>query len=40
MIPETYLIDRQGRIYRKIIGAQQWDSNDMLAYFDATLASH
>jgi cytochrome c biogenesis protein CcmG/thiol:disulfide interchange protein DsbE len=40
MIPETYLIDRQGRIYRKIIGSQQWDSSDMLAYFDATLASH
>jgi cytochrome c biogenesis protein CcmG, thiol:disulfide interchange protein DsbE len=38
MIPETYVIDRQGRIDRKIIGPQQWDSPTMLAYFDAALA--
>lgn len=38
MIPETYVIDRQGRIDRKIIGPQQWDSAEMMAYFDAVLA--
>jgi len=37
MIPEAYIIDRHGRIARKVIGQQQWDSPDMLAYFDAIL---
>lgn len=37
MIPETYIIDRRGKIARKVIGPQQWDSPDMLAYFDALL---
>jgi len=35
--PETYIIDRHGKIARKIIGEQQWDSPDMLAYFDGLL---
>jgi cytochrome c biogenesis protein CcmG, thiol:disulfide interchange protein DsbE len=35
--PETYIIDRHGKIARKIIGFQQWNSPDMLAYFDALL---
>jgi len=38
VIPETYVIDRQGRIERKIVGPQQWDSPTMVAYFDAALA--
>ena len=37
MYPETYVIDRHGKIARKIVGAQQWDSPEMLAYFDALL---
>jgi cytochrome c biogenesis protein CcmG/thiol:disulfide interchange protein DsbE len=37
MIPETYIIDRRGKIIRKVIGPQQWDSPDMLAYFEAIL---
>lgn len=37
MIPETYVIDRHGKIIRKVIGPQQWDSPEMLAYFDAIL---
>lgn len=37
MVPETYVIDRQGRIARKIIGLQEWDSPEMLAYFDRIL---
>jgi cytochrome c biogenesis protein CcmG, thiol:disulfide interchange protein DsbE len=36
--PETYVIDRRGKITRKIIGEQQWDSPEMTAYFDALLA--
>jgi peroxiredoxin len=37
MIPETYIIDRNGKIARKIIGMQEWDSPEMLAYFDSIL---
>jgi peroxiredoxin len=37
IIPETYVIDRHGTIARKFIGEQQWDSPQMLAYFDALL---
>jgi cytochrome c biogenesis protein CcmG/thiol:disulfide interchange protein DsbE len=37
MWPETYVIDRKGVILRKIIGPQDWNSPDMLAYFDAIL---
>ena len=32
MYPETYIIDRQGRIDRKIIGPQDWTDPEMLAY--------
>jgi peroxiredoxin len=35
--PETYIIDRRGRIARKLVGLQQWDSPQMLAYFDSIL---
>ena len=37
MWPETYVIDRKGKIARKIIGPQDWNSPDLLAYFDAIL---
>ncbi|GAC1661255.1 MAG: TlpA disulfide reductase family protein [Candidatus Acidiferrum sp.] len=37
LYPETYVIDRQGRIARKIIGEQAWDSPQMLEYFDSIL---
>jgi len=37
MWPETYIIDRRGIILRKIIGPQDWNSPDLLAYFDAIL---
>ena len=37
MWPETYIIDRKGKILRKIIGPQDWNSPDMTAYFDAIL---
>ncbi len=38
MYPETYIIDRKGRIARKIVGFQHWNSPDMQAYFDTLLA--
>src|SRR5262245_28046228 len=37
LYPETYVIDRSGKIARKLIGFQQWDSPAMLAYFDSLL---
>jgi cytochrome c biogenesis protein CcmG, thiol:disulfide interchange protein DsbE len=37
MYPETYIIDRKGKILRKIIGPQDWNSAEMSAYFDAVL---
>jgi len=37
LIPESYIIDRRGKIARKLVSAQQWDSPEMLAYFDAIL---
>lgn len=37
MIPETYIIGHDGKIARKIIGPQRWDSPEMLSYFDALL---
>ena len=37
MYPETYIIGRNGRILRKFIIVQQWDSPEMLAYFDSIL---
>jgi cytochrome c biogenesis protein CcmG, thiol:disulfide interchange protein DsbE len=38
--PETYIIDRHGKIARKVIGRQEWDSPDMRAYFDSLLAEN
>jgi peroxiredoxin len=40
MIPETYVIDRRGKIARKVIGRQEWDSPEMRAYFDSLLAEN
>lgn len=37
MYPETYIIGRNGKIERKIIGFQEWDSPQMRAYFDSIL---
>jgi peroxiredoxin len=36
--PETYIIDRDGRFARKIIGPQNWDSPELIAYLDTLLA--
>jgi cytochrome c biogenesis protein CcmG/thiol:disulfide interchange protein DsbE len=40
MYPETYIIDRHGKIARKFVGPQQWDSPEMLGYFDAVLGQN
>ncbi len=31
-IPETYIIDRQGVMRRKFIGAQNWTSPEIVSY--------
>jgi cytochrome c biogenesis protein CcmG, thiol:disulfide interchange protein DsbE len=40
MYPETYIIDRKGKILRKIIGPQDWNSPEMTTYFDTVLAQN
>jgi peroxiredoxin len=37
MYPETYIIGRDGRIARKVIGPQTWDSPDWVAYLETLL---
>jgi cytochrome c biogenesis protein CcmG/thiol:disulfide interchange protein DsbE len=37
MYPETYVIDRDGRINSKIVGPQDWTSPAMMAYLDTVL---
>ncbi len=37
MYPETYVINRDGRIARKIIGPQNWDSPELVAYLNTLL---
>jgi cytochrome c biogenesis protein CcmG, thiol:disulfide interchange protein DsbE len=38
MYPDTYIIDRQGRLVRKIIGAQDWNSPQMTDSINAILS--
>jgi cytochrome c biogenesis protein CcmG, thiol:disulfide interchange protein DsbE len=38
MYPDTYVIRRDGKIDRKLIGAQDWTSPAMLSYLDSLLA--
>jgi cytochrome c biogenesis protein CcmG, thiol:disulfide interchange protein DsbE len=40
MYPETYIIDKHGKIVRKIIGPQDWNSAEMVAYFDSILGEN
>jgi cytochrome c biogenesis protein CcmG/thiol:disulfide interchange protein DsbE len=37
MIPEAYLIDRQGNLARKIVGAQDWQSPEIMGSIDVLL---
>ncbi|MHB8411647.1 MAG: peroxiredoxin family protein [Candidatus Acidiferrales bacterium] len=40
MYPDTYIIDRHGKIARKLVGAQDWTSPEMNAYFNSLLAKN
>jgi cytochrome c biogenesis protein CcmG, thiol:disulfide interchange protein DsbE len=40
MIPEAYLISRDGRIARKIVGQQDWTGPELTAALDALLRSN
>jgi len=37
MYPETYILGREGRIARKVVGPQEWTSPDMLSVLDTLL---
>jgi peroxiredoxin len=37
--PETFIIDRSGRVVNHTIGPAEWDSKEMLAYFEQLLAT-
>jgi cytochrome c biogenesis protein CcmG/thiol:disulfide interchange protein DsbE len=37
MYPETYLIDRNGRLARKIVGPQDWQSPEMMSSIEVLL---
>jgi cytochrome c biogenesis protein CcmG/thiol:disulfide interchange protein DsbE len=37
LIPDTYVIRRDGRFDRKLVGAQDWTSPEMTAYLDSVL---
>ena len=37
MFPETYLIDREGRFARKIVGPQDWQSPEIMRSIDTVL---
>lgn len=37
--PETFIIDRDGRVVNHTIGPQDWDSEEMVAYFEQLLAA-
>jgi peroxiredoxin len=37
LIPDTYLIDRQGRLARKIVGPQDWQSPEVMSSIEVLL---
>lgn len=39
MIPETYVINREGKLDRKIVGAQDWTNPEMMQYLNSLLAA-
>ena len=38
-VPETFIIDRQGKILRKIIGPRQWMDPEMVNFMEIALQS-
>ena len=39
MYPDTYVIDRNGKLDRKIVGPQDWGSREMTQYLDSLLGA-
>jgi cytochrome c biogenesis protein CcmG, thiol:disulfide interchange protein DsbE len=39
MYPDTYIIDRNGKLDRKIVGPQDWSSPEMTSYLDKLLSA-
>jgi cytochrome c biogenesis protein CcmG, thiol:disulfide interchange protein DsbE len=39
MYPDTYVIDRHGKLDRKIVGPQDWSSPEMIQYLDNLLSA-
>ena len=37
VFPETYIIDREGKIARKVIGPQEWDRGQNYAFLEGLL---
>jgi peroxiredoxin len=37
IFPETYIIDRDGKIARKVIGPQEWDRGENYAFLESLL---
>ena len=37
--PETFIIDRNGQVVNHTIGPEQWDSEQMVTYFEQLLAA-
>jgi len=37
-LPTTFVIDKNGRIDRKVLGAQEWDDAEHIAYFEKLMA--
>ena len=37
--PETFLLDREGRLLQHVVGPAEWDSEEKLAHFRSLLAS-
>lgn len=38
-IPVTFILDKNGRIVRKIVGSTEWDSKEAYEFFDELLAA-
>ena len=36
--PETFVIDRQGKVVEHVVGPAEWNSEERLRYFNALLA--
>lgn len=36
-IPESFLVGKDGKLIRKILGSEDWSSKDALAYFDGLI---